>query len=624
MNRLADNIRSIASTETLYPERARRLWQAEIVFQVVGVVAAAMQRGLSNVTRVLHWELGTVVILAMIWLTGSMLLRSRWSRVKKSFFRANLASIVIGWLWVLGSLFIFYFDHWLPDWNGEPASRSALFLDWAEICVLLRGVVGVVMGTRALAAGASNPALILIGSFFGLVVLGTLLLMLPKSRADTAPQDESLGQRFRIALFTSTSASCVTGLTVVSTGGSEPYWSRTGQAIILGLFQVGGLGIMTCGAFFALFAGRHVPIRESATMLEILESERLGDVRQLLFSILAFTFASELVGAVLLSGLWSDLSTGDQAFFSIFHAVSAFCNAGFSLTENSFVGMGMRWQVWSVVAGLIIIGGLGFAVLYNVVMALKSRLGRLRSQPLFNLPRTRVRLSITSRLVLMTSAALLFGGAAGYYLLESAGTNGGATQWERLTQAWFQSVTFRTAGFSSVDHGQLQPATKLLAICLMFVGASPGSTGGGVKTICFAVSVLALISIMRGRQRVEIMSRTIPNVLVNRALAIMSLGIMMVMSVTLLLAMFEHRPERFLDHLFEAMSAFATVGVSTTAEVEPGRFISTTRSLSEPSRMVIVAAMFVGRVGPLTVLIALAGRMKEARYDFPAERLTLG
>jgi len=371
---------------------------------------------------------------------------------------------------------------------------------------------------------------------------------------------------------------------------------------------------MTCGAFFAVLAGRHLPIRESATLRDMLESERLGDVRRLLLTIVTFTLFAELIGAVLLSGLWSHQPTGQRIYYSLFHAVSAFCNAGFSLTENSFVGRGTRWQVWGVMSGLIIIGGLGFAVLYNVTLAVKSRVAAIRVQPLVNLPRNLVRMTLTSKLVIATTAALLLLGAAGYNLLESAATSDGEPISKRICDAWFQSVTFRTAGFHTVDHGELQPATKLFAVMLMYVGASPGSTGGGVKTVCFALTVLALLSILRGRQRVEIMGRRIPDVLINRALTIMALGLLVILTCTMLLVIFEQQPERFLDHLFEATSAFGTVGVST----------GITPKLTAPSKLVLMATMFLGRVGPLTLLIALAGRMKEARYDYPIERVTLG
>ena len=213
--------------------------------------------------------------------------------------------------------------------------------------------------------------------------------------------------------------------------------------------------------------------------------------------ILIFTLTAELVGAVLMSGLWSQLPRGDQLFYSLFHSVSAFCNAGFSLTENSFVGMGDRFEIWGVAASLIVVGGLGFAVLYNMMLAIKVQFSAIRKQPLFHLPRHRVRLSLSTKLVLGTTFGLLLFGTAGYYLLEStAPLSEESSNSDRLSAAWFQSVSFRTAGFNTVDHGELQPATKLFAIGLMFIGASPGSTGGGVKTVCFALVFLSLLSVL--------------------------------------------------------------------------------------------------------------------------------
>jgi trk system potassium uptake protein TrkH len=436
--------------------------------------------------------------------------------------------------------------------------------------------------------------------------------MLPRAKASPTEQFPDQSAPFLVALFTSTSASCVTGLVVVPTG---TYWSPFGQAVILGLFQVGGLGIMTCGAFFALVAGGGMQFRESATLRDLLESEQLGDVRRLVLSILLFTLVSEAIGAIAISGLWADLPLGDRVWYSVFHAVSAFCNAGFSLTDDSFVGLGDRWQVWGGVAGLIIIGGMGFAVLYNFALCLESRITSIKIKPLFHLPRSRVRLTLSTKLASVTTLCLLIAGTVGYFVLEAAArpalTEDVPT---RTAEAWFQSVTFRTAGFNTVDHGALHPSTKLFAILLMFVGASPGSTGGGVKTVAFAVVVLALVSILRGRERVEVAGRTIPQELVNRALAIFCLGVVVVMVVTLLLVLFENQPGLFINHLFEATSAFGTVGVST----------GITPSLSDASKSVIVVTMFAGRVGPLTLLIALAGRQRGARYEFPAERVTLG
>jgi trk system potassium uptake protein TrkH len=356
-----------------------------------------------------------------------------------------------------------------------------------------------------------------------------------------------------------------------------------------------------------------------------MESEQLGDVRRLVLTILLFTFSAELVGAVLMSGLFADKPFLEQARFSIFHSVSAFCNAGFSLTPDSFVGMGDRWQVWGVVAGLIVVGSMGFAVVHNMALAVLASFRSISAQPLFNLPRQRVRLTLTTKLAAGTTVILLLGGAAGYFILEATSPETKASTvtdvgdvdddaGPPIAEAWFQSVTFRTAGFNTVDHGALKPATKLFAILLMFIGASPGSTGGGVKTVCFAITMLSLLSVLRGRPRVEFLGRTIPEDIVNRALTIISLGVIVVMCTTMLLVMFENKPERFLDHLYEATSAFGTVGVST----------GITPELQQPSKMVLVVTMFLGRVGPLTLLMAMAGRTRGALYEYPFERVTLG
>ncbi|MBT4867531.1 MAG: hypothetical protein HON53_20705 [Planctomycetaceae bacterium] len=613
---------TIANTDTLFPKRAQRLRQWEIFCQAGGVAAAIVRHGLRPTPDDKHIELGLIVILAMAAVTVSLAVRHRWSLARSTFVRQNLAAGLFSAFWLAGLLAIVIFGPILPEWQGISTNRGFAIIACSELFIMLRGVAGVVALTRKAAAGGVNPALVLVVSFVILIAAGTALLMLPRARAETAPVDESLMDRARIALFTSTSASCVTGLVVVDTGGDTPYWSRTGQTIILCLFQIGGLGIMTWGALFAVIAGRQMQLRESITLGDILESEGPGGVRRLLLTILCFTIGAELIGALLLSGLWSDLPFGDRVFYSMFHSTSAFCNAGFALTNDSFVGMSTRWQVWGALSGLIITGGLGFAVLYNIALFIRSQRSVIRTRPLFNFPKDHVRVSITSKLVVGTTVALLLFGMVGYYVLEALpgaeGTDYSVDHEEssgqRIADAWFQSVTFRTAGFNTVDHGTQKPATKLFAIPLMIVGASPGSTGGGVKTISFALAVLALASVLRGRKRVEFMGRNIPDEQVRRALGILTLGMLIVMATTILLVLFERQPEMLVDHLYEAASAFATVGVST----------GVTPRLSPPSQFVIIVTMFIGRVGPLTLLMGLGGRHADASYDYPDERVTLG
>jgi len=235
-------------------------------------------------------------------------------------------------------------------------------------------------------------------------------------------------------------------------------------------------------------------------------------------------------------------------------------------------------------------------------------------KPLFNHPTQKVRLTISSRLVFWSTIFLLIGGTLGLYLLESMHQEKDVSSWELFNSAWFQSVTFRTAGFNTVDLGAYQPQSKLFAILLMFIGASPGSTGGGVKTVVVALALLSVWSLLKGRDRVEIMGRTIPGNLINRSLTIISLGILVLMSSTLLVVLFENRQDIFLDHLFETTSAFATVGVST----------GITSELTPPSHWVIICTMLIGRVGPLTALIALTNRGPSYNYRYPEESITLG
>lgn len=624
-----DPIYRISTQNTMYPVAVRRLKWVEGFLQVMGVGATIIQHGLRDLTQNGKWELGIAVFLTMLILTGILALRYKWSLAKPSYYRRHRAFVLVSGIWAVGTLGVIIFGPLLPEMEGNLHDpRPRMLLLWSEFCLVVRAVLGSILLTRrSTARMGTNPALLLVGTFVVLIATGTILLMLPRAYADNATLQEPLLDRFRVALFTSTSASCVTGLIVVDTGGPNAYWSPMGQAVIMGLFQVGGLGIMTCGAIFAVVSGRAMRMRESATLRDVLEADGLDSVRRLVFGIFGFTLATELIGAALISGIWADQPLGTRIFYSLFHSISAFCNAGFTLTPNSFVGLETRWEIWGVVSSLIIIGGMGFAVLYNVVLVWLSYFQSLRKRPLFNLSRARMHLSVSSKIVLITTASLLIVGAVTYFLLESTATNAfiaeesqeqqsedQADLGTRMANAWFQSVTFRTAGFNTVNHAELKPATKLFAVFLMFVGAAPGSTGGGVKVMVFALALLRLSSILQGRQRIEVGHRLIPEDVVNRAFTVLALGVIVTMATTLLLVIFEQDEAKFLDHLFEATSAFATVGVSAV----------TTSTLTPASQWVIIVTMFLGRVGPLTVLIGLAGQAKEINYEYPVERVTLG
>lgn len=594
--------------QTHHPKRCRLLRRLEIVATIVGLIATVILHGLLKITTIVHWELGSTIVLAMFYFTLSLSIRSMWHLSRKDFVKQNLIYLSISGLWLLAILAILIFEDLFPDSPG----RLELILDASEFCIILRGLYETINLIRRVSSRGWNPALIVVASFLILISIGTILLMFPTARAQDPTTKATEAAPFLVALFTSTSASCVTGLTVVPTG---TYWSRTGHTIIMFLFQIGGLGILTFGAFFAAAFSRTMQIRESVTFSEMLESHQRGDVRRLLLAILGITIFTELLGAFFLMGLWPELPWPDRLYHSLFHSISAYCNAGFSLMNNNLVGLGDYWQISIVMPALIIIGGLGFAVNYNFMLYGITHFSNMTiRKPLFNHPTQKVRLTISSRLAFLSTLILLVGGTLGLYLFESIHPAKEVSSWELFNSAWFQSVTFRTAGFNTVDLGAYQPQTKLFAILLMFIGASPGSTGGGVKTVVIALAVLSIWSLLKGRDRVEIMGRTIPNTLIHRSLTIISLGILVLMSSTLLVVLFENRQDIFLDHLFETTSAFATVGVST----------GITADLTTPSHWVIIITMLIGRVGPLTALIALTNRGPAYNYRYPEESINLG
>ena len=585
---------------TLHPLLELWLQQIDILSGVAGVIAVILIHGFRNQDPVMIRILAAAILAANLAPMISLGLRYFWSLTRSTFLRENVASSLFCIAWIVGLVII----RFLNFFRGPDALPTDGVLALSEIIAFGRGTFELIRVTQQIAHARLNPALVLVVSFVALIGTGTLLLMLPRCRPVGQESADWL-----TALFTSTSACCVTGLVVVDTG---TYWSRTGQIVIMILIQLGGLGIMTFGAFFATVMGGRGSVREAATMGDLLESEQLADVRGLIRSILGFTFAIEFIGAILLSGLWAKEPLGERAFQSVFHSVSAFCNAGFSTRTENLMGWELKWQVWLVVAGLIILGGFGFTALDNLYRVCVDRCCRRPNLPL--VPRQRAKLTLSTKLVGTTTLALLVGGTVVLLAMEYNNPAHPSALKSQLANAWFHSVTLRTAGFNTIDHGQLTAASKLFGIMLMFVGASPGSTGGGVKTICLAISILTLKAVLRGRTNVEVMKRTIPEVQVYRGLAVIALALTTQMIASLMVVSFERQPQLVLDHLYEVASALGTVGVST----------GVTAGLQSPSRLVLVVTMFLGRVGALTLVAALSGNSTKANYEYPEERIVLG
>jgi trk system potassium uptake protein TrkH len=440
-----------------------------------------------------------------------------------------------------------------------------------------------------------TPAQALVASIGGLIAVGTILLALPWSAS---------AARLSLvdALFTSTSAVCVTGLIVVDTPNDL---SGFGQVVVMLLIQAGGLGYMTITTVVAMALGKRLSLRERLTLQEALNLQTGEGLLKFTLGVLRMTLLFELVGAAALAlWWWPDMGAGRAAYFGVFHAISAFNNAGFALFSDSLMGYRGDILVNLVISTLLICGGLGFVVLTELM---RFRRG--------------ARLSLHSRFVLVLTAALIVGGTATVYLLEfrNPATLGALPPGEAWMAAYFQSVTTRTAGFNTLNLADLHVATLFVIMVLMFIGASPGGTGGGVKTTTFGITVAALWATVRGDEETVLFGRRLAPVLVARAFFISLIAFLGLNVVAGLLLIREALP--LMDVLFETTSAFGTVGLSIGAKGAP---LSLSGQFSDVSKILVVLMIFAGRVGPLTLAVALAQRRQKPRVRYPEGTILIG
>ena len=443
------------------------------------------------------------------------------------------------------------------------------------------------------AMGANALAVIALG-FAGIILMGSLLLSMPFA----SQSGKSIG--WYDALFTSTSAVCVTGLVVRDTGTT---FNLFGQVVLMCLIEVGGLGFMTFAILVFRLIGRQISLRERMLIRESMNESGVGGMDQLVRWVARSAFTVQLAGALVLSLRFVPIFGPSRGiFYSLFHSVSAFCNAGFDLLGNfsSLTAFRADALVNLTVIALIIVGGLGFAVLRD----------------LFNRRKRRHYLHLQTRLVLVSFGTLLVSGWIFVLLAEwnNPGTLGPLPFGEKLLAALFQSVTLRTAGFNTIDQQALHPATKLVSCILMFIGASPASTGGGVKVTTVAVLFLAVRMTIKGERNIVTFRRKIPEDLLRRALAVVSIAAGVVLLDVLAISLMQ--PElAFLDILMECCSAMGTVGVSAFGSVQ----------LNGVSRLLIILTMYLGRIGPLTMALVLAHRQRrEPRIQYPNGQIMIG
>ncbi|MFD5325967.1 TrkH family potassium uptake protein [Streptomyces sp. NPDC127092] len=450
---------------------------------------------------------------------------------------------------------------------------------------------------RARSFFSAHPARTVVLSFASAVVIGTALLMLP------AAAEDGRGTSLLTALFTSTSAVCVTGLAVVDTG---THWSGFGEGVILALIQIGGFGIMTLASMLALLVSGRLRLRMQLTVQAETKSLGIGDVRRVLLGVAGTTLMVELaVGAFLALRIRFGYGEGlgESVYLGYFHAVSAFNNAGFGLHADNLTRYAQDPWITLPIALAVILGGIGFPVLLEM---LRHR-HRARTTG-------RKNWTLHTRLTVITTVALLVTGTLLTGLLEwtNPATLGAHDVWGKLLNSFFHSAMSRTAGFNSLDIGALHPSTLLMTCMLMFIGGGSAGTAGGIKVTTFAVLAAAILAEVRGETHSVVLGRRLAPHVLRQALTVALMGVGVVMAATLTLLSVSEAP--FEAVLFEVVSAFATVGLST----------GITADLPGIGQLVLIALMFIGRIGPITLVSALALRERTRRYELPEERPVIG
>lgn len=556
---------------------------ALVVYLLGWPVPAAMDVGMITLLRWIGGLYG-----GLVWLRWALIAAPHWQGLRSYLFGPGLALLILaaaifepwiadflathwtvlplhGWLVVLAAVqqFLAFFSRfldWLPQWEHRFFSRA-------------------------------NPGLVLVLTFGLLIILGMFLLKVPNATTE--------GISWLDALFTSTSAVCVTGLIVVDTATA---FTPLGQGIILLLIQLGAFGIVTLTFFLAIISGQGFSVSSRVFLRDLLSVDNMRNLSATIATIIGLTLLFELVGAVLLYWLWSgDFAAGGEAWWiAIFHSISAFCNAGFSIFTNGLAdprAVDAR-GAQAVILGLIVLGGIGFPVLLEIGQRLPELLP-WRKRPCVAF------FSLHTRLVLILTGLFILGGA----LLLLGGSGGTGSYWEAL----FNSITARTAGFNISDMAGLSAASTAIIMLLMFIGGSPGGIAGGIKTTTFAIAVLNLRRILLNRRDVQMFGRRVADEVSNRAFAVVLLSIIWIFTATAVLLYLQ--PEfALIDTLFEVVSAFSTVGLSR----------GLTSELSEPAKCVITLTMLVGRIGVLNFFFSLVSASRtHSHVRYPQERIII-
>jgi trk system potassium uptake protein TrkH len=546
---------------------------------------------------ILEWGVVSLVLLYFLRVAFAI---QRWQFIKSGKAEAVISGLIV-LIWLL--------DIALPADTVEHFGK-ALDLGYRKEGILLIVFavsylsIFIIDTSRAYAStiiSRLSPSLALVASFLFLIFLGTFLLMMPRMTIEEG------GVSFIDSLFMSSSATCVTGLTLFDVG---KFFTLRGQLVILFLIQAGGLGILYFTSFFASVLGNSLRFQQQLIFKEQVDAPSLFDSENMLLSIFRITFLIETITAVMIFLTWDTrmdfVSTGQKVYYSIFHAISAFCNAGFTLLTDGLYHPSARhaYLLHLVIITSVILGGLGFGALNDLFSPARLR-QRLQKPWIDWQPSTKI--------AVFTSAVLLLLGTLWFLALENNSALTGQGWLDKLVTSFFQSATTRTAGFNTVDIGSLTLPVLLVMIILMFIGASSGSVGGGIKTSTFFIIFASVWQLIKGRRGVYINKRFLANDLYFKAMAIFAFAIAYNIIAFVILAVI-HPDIKAISLLFEQVSAFGTVGLS----------MGITTSLSGGAKFLIISSMFLGRVGILTFAYSISGKQQSRNFKYPVTRIMVG
>ncbi|MEZ7925345.1 MAG: potassium transporter TrkG [Flavobacteriales bacterium] len=542
---------------------------------------------------------GSFVFYILKYLTDILYNYEPLKLIKETWFEGLLLLLIL-----VNASSTLFFQQSLLNWLGQQTELFQLedfYILFLQFYFFV--LVGIELGKAStqLTFSKMSPPRMLIVSFLALILLGTGFLMMPEMTKNVEYMP------FFEALFTSISASCVTGLIVVDTA---TYFTQKGHIIIMLLIQLGGLNIISFATLFALFSKKGLGIKHQTILQENFSSESLLSGKGLLRKIFLFSFFMEFIGMVLLYFTWNPKLqfpfVEDQFFYSLFHSISAFNNAGFSLFSDGLHEHLVQnsHSMHMVLAGLIFMGAVGFPVIEDLFNF--ERIKKSIKNPL-------VGLKLSTQISLYTSLILIAFGMLMFYFLEQENTLNGMKLGGQLITSFFQSITARTAGFNTVDFSIIGTPMLLIFIFLMFIGASPGSTGGGIKTSTFTLIIYSAINTIRGKKKIEIGKRTISPELLHKAFSIFLFSASSIFAAIFVLSISDGE-KGIMPIAFEIVSAFSTVGLST----------GITADLTFLGKIVIMICMFIGRIGTLTLAFALSSKQRSLNYEYPKAHLTVG